>query len=281
MRIPNRSGHVMGWMRMKRDYSIMRQELKMNDNAESNKKPTLFISYCQKDGNSYADDLESQLNDYFEVRRDKTKLIPNDDIYEFMAGIANEDFVLIVLTAEYVKSRNCMLEMAYLSKQDDWSDKTMVLVIDETIYKTNRKLEILTYWKLRKEKADIFIDDGSVGKKILQQEKEYLDDINESLENILFGISRRLNPSQIAVVNELVRKLRKGEAKTNPAVAKGEEAVKEFLKENGSKTMAEISENLGMSKASTTRLLRRLMDEAELESITGSGGRRLYGIRGF
>ena len=58
---------------MKRDYSIMRQELKMNDSAENNKKPTLFISYCQKDGNSYADDLESQLNDYFDVRRDKTK----------------------------------------------------------------------------------------------------------------------------------------------------------------------------------------------------------------
>ncbi len=101
------------------------------------------------------------------------------------------------------------------------------------------------------------------------------------LENILFGISRRLNPSQIAVVNELVRKLRKGKVKTNPAVAKGEEAVKEFLKENGSKTMAEISEDLGMSKASTTRVLRRLMDEAELESITGSGDRRLYVLRGF
>ena len=73
-------------------------------------KPTLFISYCQKDGNSYADDLETELLDYFIVKRDKSKLIPNDDIYDFMAGIANEDYVIIVLTAEYIKSRNSSAE---------------------------------------------------------------------------------------------------------------------------------------------------------------------------
>ena len=50
------------------------------------KKPTLFISYCQKDGNTYADDLETELVDYFEVKRDKSKLIPNDDIYDFICS---------------------------------------------------------------------------------------------------------------------------------------------------------------------------------------------------
>ena len=95
----------------------------MNDTGDltmADNKPTLFISYCQRDGNAYADDLETELDDYFVVTRDKSKLIPNDDIYEFMAGIAREDYVIIVLTSGYVKSRNCMLEMAYLATQDDW-----------------------------------------------------------------------------------------------------------------------------------------------------------------
>ncbi len=50
-------------------------------------KQTLFISYCWKDGNIYADELETQLKDEFEVKRDKSQLIANDDIYDFMAEI--------------------------------------------------------------------------------------------------------------------------------------------------------------------------------------------------
>ena len=48
--------------------------------------------------------MESELSDYFIVNRDKTKLIPNDDIYDFMAEIANKDYIVIVLTEGYVKS---------------------------------------------------------------------------------------------------------------------------------------------------------------------------------
>lgn len=75
------------------------------------KKKTVFISYCWADGTSYADDLEEQLKDYFQVFRDKTQLQANDDIYDFMGNVASCDFVVIVLTKGYVKSRNCMLEL--------------------------------------------------------------------------------------------------------------------------------------------------------------------------
>lgn len=120
-------------------------------NANDNLLPTLFISYCWNDGNVYADELEAQLSDYFDVKRDKSQLIVNDDINDFMAEIANCDYVLIVLTTDYVKSLNCMREVAYLLQQPDWKYKSMVLVVDETIYSTDRKIEILNYWSLRKK----------------------------------------------------------------------------------------------------------------------------------
>ena len=230
------------------------------------KKPTLFISYCQKDGNTYADDLETELVDYFEVKRDKSKLIPNDDIYDFMAGIADEDYVIIVLTSEYVKSRNCMLEMAYLASQDDWPQKTMVLVIDESIYSTGRKLEILTYWSLMQQKTNLIIDDDCSGKELMGQDMEYLKTINSKLEEFLLGISRRLNPSQIAIVNEMVRKLKNRSVAPNPTITKGEQAVKEFLIKNGSKTIKEISEETGYSMAVASRLVRRLIENNEIKS---------------
>lgn len=50
-------------------------------------KQTLFISYCWKDGNIYADELETQLKIEFDVKRDKSQLITNDDLYDFMADI--------------------------------------------------------------------------------------------------------------------------------------------------------------------------------------------------
>lgn len=50
-------------------------------------KQTLFISYNWQDGNSYADELETQLKDEFDIKRDKSQLIANDDIFDFMAEI--------------------------------------------------------------------------------------------------------------------------------------------------------------------------------------------------
>ena len=70
-------------------------------NANDNLIPTLFISYCWNDGNVYADELEAQLSDYFDVKRDKSQLIVNDDINDFfkefgidnMEGDYNEETV--------------------------------------------------------------------------------------------------------------------------------------------------------------------------------------------
>lgn len=123
-------------------------ESKSGDHME---KQTLFISYCWKDGCVYADELETQLTDVFDVKCDKSQLIVNDDLYLFMKGIADCDNVVIVLTAEYVKSLNCMLEMSYLFGQEDWPMKAMVLVIDGSLYFTERKLEVLNYWNLRQK----------------------------------------------------------------------------------------------------------------------------------
>lgn len=242
------------------------------------KKPTLFISYCQRDGNSYADDLETELNDYFYVKRDKSKLIPNDDIYDFMAGIANEDYVIIVLTNEYTKSRNCMLEMAYLASQDDWKDKSMVLVIDESIYSAERKLEILTYWNIRQQKENLFLRDINVGRDLLDEEKDYLELINSRLEYFLLGISRRKNPSQIAIVNEMVRKLRNRDVTVNPIISRGEEEVKRILEENGAKTLEEICKEMTCSRVSVSRFVRRLLDSGQIEA-DGSMRQRKYSIK--
>lgn len=249
----------------------------MNDNL----KPTLFISYCWNDGNVYADELEAQLNDYFDVKRDKSQLIANDDLNDFMAEIANCDYVLIVLTAGYVKSLNCMREVAYLLQQPDWKYKSMVLVVDETIYSTDRKIEILNYWSLRKRKADGESATADLGKIILEEEASVLHDICSQLEKFLYGISRRKKPHMIAVVNELVRK--KNKPRTDFAekeMSDNERLVKEFIEEHGNVSIKEISERINTTMAYTSRILRKLQDKKIIE-VVGEGRNKKYIVKKY
>lgn len=221
-------------------------------------KQSLFISYCWKDGNTYADELETQLKEEFNVQRDKSQLIANDDIYDFMVQIATCDNVIIVLTEEYVKSLNCMLEMSFLVSQEDWPMKAMVLVIDNSLYSIERKLEIINYWLLR-QKTCI---DG-----MRDEERNYIDQICEQVEKFLRGLSRRKNPSQIAVVNEVIKKSKRNRKAESDLIARGEAFVKDYISKNGNITLKELAEASGRSSASVRRMISDLLEKGCIEKV--------------
>lgn len=238
----------------------------------------LFLSYNWKDGNVYADELESQLSSHFDVRRDKTQLIANDDIYDFMADIANCENVIIILTAEYVKSLNCMLEMSFLVMQPDWKMKAMVLVIDDSLYSTSRKMEIISYWRLQQAKLNSQLDTLDDGKTILEEEKGYVDSICNQVEQFLKGISRRKNPSQIAIVSEIIKKSEANKTAKKDIIRTGEEYVKKFLAENGNLTIRQLSEKTGTSPAAIHRMVRSLVEQGQIEK-NGAGRFVTYTVK--
>ncbi len=219
---------------------------------------SLFISYCWKDGNNYADELETQLKDKFDVKRDKSQLIANDDLYDFMAEIANCDQVVIVLTDAYVKSLNCMLEMSYLVKQPDWSSKATVLVIDESLYNSEKKLEIITYWLLRQKKISATLIETDIGSHIVQEEKNFIDEICDKIEEFFLGISRRKNPSQIAIVNEIMKRVGKNNPEVKQVITTREHQIIELLKENPGISLQDISRKLGVTMALSSRIIKGL-----------------------
>lgn len=244
-------------------------------NSKDNKKPTLFISYCWSDGNNYADELETQLTDVFEVKRDKSQLIVNDNLYDFMAEIANCNYVIIVLTSAYVNSLNCMLEMSYILEQPDWENKLMVLVINEDLYKTEKKLEILNFWNSRRKKLIEMSDSEKVGLEIIEEEKKYVESISKCSEVFLYGLSRRKNPTQIAVVNEMIKKAKNSSKTQSTIVTEREQLLLDFIKNNNGLSVREIAEKMCYSHAFTTRLLRGLLDKDVIE-VTGSVKERRY-----
>jgi len=230
-------------------------------------KQTLFISYCWKDGNAYADELETQLKYVFDVKRDKSQLIANDDMYDFMAGIAKCENVIIVLTSEYVKSLNCMLEMAYLVSQDDWAAKAMVLVIDDSLYSLERKMEVINFWLTRQKKIVSESADVEIGTSLHEEEEEYLTLICDNIEHFLKGISRRKNPSQIAIVNEVIKKSQMDKEPEKETIGKGQSIVLSLIKENEKMTMAEIAAKSKLSRAAIHRYISNLIDLGLIERV--------------
>lgn len=231
-------------------------------------KQTLFISYSWKDGNVYADELETQLSDTFDVKRDKTQLIVNDDLYSFMKGIADCDNVIIVLTSEYVKSLNCMLEMSYLFGQQDWDMKAIVLVVDDSLYSLERKMEILTYWNLMKQKTSNSIAAENLGNELLKEQKDYIDQICEQLEGFLMGVSRRKNPSQIAIVNETIKKAKnRNQNEQQRIIRDGEETVFRILEKSGNMSLKDLSTRTCYSQAATRRYMQRLLETGKIVKI--------------
>ena len=238
-------------------------------------RKTVFISYSWSDGNPYADELETQLKDDFIVKRDKSQLIANDDIDDFMAEIINCDNVVIVLTAEYVKSKNCMYEMAYLSEQVDWASKSMVLVIDESLYSLERKFEVLNHWSLRQKNINQQLKDAKIGAAILSEEAKHINLICDKVESFLEKVSRRKNPSQIAVVNEIRKLSQRDVTVEKQAVSNYEKLVCEILAKNGHKTIGEISEQTGKSMATTSRILHNLSEKGVVVKV-GTGRHYYY-----
>ena len=230
-------------------------------------KETLFISYNWNDGNFYADELESQLQEKFDVKRDKTQLIANDSLDDFMAEIASSDNVIIVLTEEYVKSFNCMLEMSYLVQQGDWEMKSMVLVIDQSIYKMENKLDVISYWNDYQKRLKNQVTYADYGKSILEKEQERVGRICAEVEEFLKGISRRKNPSEIAIVNEVIKKSDKNREAKKIFLEKEEQFIKSFLEENGKLTIKELSEKSGKSAAYAHRMVSQLVAQGVLEKF--------------
>jgi uncharacterized membrane protein len=238
---------------------------------------TLFISYSWSDGSGYADELERQLSDYFEVKRDKSQLNANDDITQFMEGVIECDYVIVVLTAEYVKSINCMYEIATLSEQDDWHEKTMVLIVDESIYGFERKIEILNYWELKKSYINNQATEKEAYNVTFAEDIKALDKINERLGSILKGISRFKNPSQIAIVNEMVRKSRNKDnsEKSQNELSHNEEIVMEIIRKYGDCSLDELSKNSNFTEATVRRYVSRLIKKNMVMRV-GTGRNRNY-----
>lgn len=109
-------------------------------------RPTVFISYNQASASSFADSLQARLKTCATVVRDKTSMNDWESFTSFMKSIRKQDFAVLAITPEYLRSIACMYEVSELLKDENWRDKVMFAVIDSSIYSTPVS-EFLTFWQ--------------------------------------------------------------------------------------------------------------------------------------
>lgn len=115
---------------------------------ESTNDKTIFLSYCQKDSD-VADLIDngigSQLSGKAKISRDIRDVGYHESFKKFMQSIEQHDYVITLISDNYLKSRNCMFEMLEVVKDSQFSKKLIYIVLrdeDSKYYKNTPQSSI-------------------------------------------------------------------------------------------------------------------------------------------
>lgn len=123
----------------------------------------IFLSYSCKNKK-----IADQLDSMFMVKkitlvRDERDLDYRQSIKEFMKQVRESDYVLMIISEEYLKSINCMYELTEFIKDESFKDRILPLVQKNTdIFSSNGRIKYITHWqdeynKLHKEANTLYL----------------------------------------------------------------------------------------------------------------------------
>jgi len=134
-------------------------------------KKTVFLSYCSSDSDIMdivENSLFDQLGDSIAVSRYTRDVNYKESFKEFMKSLIDHDFVITVISSNYLKSRACMYEIGELIKLPDFKDKILFVVLSDeddvyykkppqngvgaNVYDPISRNEYILYWKSEFEK---------------------------------------------------------------------------------------------------------------------------------
>ncbi|MBQ1172983.1 MAG: toll/interleukin-1 receptor domain-containing protein [Lachnospiraceae bacterium] len=185
----------------------------INDNEVKgmgeNSNVNIFLSYSWKN--------DSQANDIYEyfkakqgieIHRDKIDVGIWDSIKEYMDSIAEMDFIIILISDDYLKSMNCMYEVMEVMRSKLYEKKIFPVVINKDIYEPIHRAKYIKYWtnkynELKDELNGIQYD--AIGK--LGNDLKKIGDIKNNIGDFLDIISNMNNPEIVDVNEEIEKKL--------------------------------------------------------------------------
>ena len=155
------------------------------------KPKSIFLSYCQKDS-SFADGIEEGLSKIarkIKITRDIRDVPYKESFSKFMHTISEHDFVISIVSDNYLKSRNCMYEVVEVMRNNRYIDRLLYVIIkredcekknniiDEDlvadIFNMNGQNKYNQYWEEEEMKLQKIIKDSNP-----LQTKNYVDELH-------------------------------------------------------------------------------------------------------
>lgn len=102
--------------------------------ATEEQEKTLFLSYCQKDSdiaNLIETGLAPHINGKAKISRDIRDVEYHESFKKFMQTIETHDFVIMIVSDHYLKSRNCMFEVLEVIKDSQFQKKLAFIILSD------------------------------------------------------------------------------------------------------------------------------------------------------
>lgn len=164
------------------------EDIQNNDNS---KFKTVFLSYCQKDSD-IADLIESNLQthikDKAKISRDIRDVEYHESFKKFMQSIETHDYVIMVISDNYLKSRNCMFEVMEVIKDSQYQKKLAFVVLNDSdgqyynivptepigakIYSSDGQTSYTLFWTNFEKNLQVQIDEIGSSTRAIHQIKE-------------------------------------------------------------------------------------------------------------
>ena len=170
--------------------------------------PSVFVSYNEVSGKTFVDDLKKQVMDKCKLCIYSDNLNAWEALSTFMKTIRKNDFAVIVITDQYLKSEACLYEVTELMRDDDWIKKTMFSVLDSSIYDPDNHIKYIQYWSEKANELNKKIN--SLPNSASAEQSNRLKQLRNVVDNIgtfLKTVSDVKNPSQYTAISEILKRI--------------------------------------------------------------------------
>lgn len=169
---------------------------------KDSKIPEIFLSYSwSKKTKEKADIIDSDFAQIgLRIIRDIREINYKDNLNVFMSRIRETDYAILMISDEYLRSKNCMFEALELLKEIDNEAKILPVLINEPkeskpdIFSVEGKLGYINYWKEEKKRIEDLMENvESIRAMSILEELKIVDQIYSGIDNFLGLISGMLN----------------------------------------------------------------------------------------
>lgn len=110
--------------------------------------PKIFLSYSWAN-KEYANQIDLDFQALgITFTRDIRDVPLYGNIKEFMKKVRKTDYVLMLISGSYLKSKNCMYEVLEFIKDENYKDKILPIILeDANVYDLKSKMKYIKYWE--------------------------------------------------------------------------------------------------------------------------------------